>query len=50
VPRVLTINPTDEVVMKLADGRPMGTFSESGGMATFRGYNKIEKNLSLGLV
>lgn len=28
MPRVLTINPPDEVLMKLADGGPMRTFSE----------------------
>jgi hypothetical protein len=43
VPRVLTINPPDEVLMKLADGTSMRTFSESRGMATFRATIGLKK-------
>jgi hypothetical protein len=43
VPRVLTINPPDEVLMKLADGRSIRTFSESRGMATFRATIGLKK-------
>jgi hypothetical protein len=39
----ISYQSTDEVLMKLADGRSMRTFSESRGMATFRATIGLKK-------